>query len=439
MKKVEREYRKFKKEVEQRQDIVTMLESIEVLGKHLLRDELKNEHFSSLFEYDSLTGSVVDIAHTNFYHLFYKLLPELIAHDFFIALESSIDGLDNWLEDVDTADIDCKKITELKKEYYNMEYSCVVLMRLIKTKDVDVLKFLIDYGMYEVLINLFVSDEVTLKQKYDILVEVSNNKDFTLKEFLNIVPSTYMIGEWDPKIKKEAFTKILTDNLKKVSDEYRKTFNIIAINNISSDVKREHLSVDQADSLIKTFIQQNLIDINKLTFTYQDTAITAAAAAYIGGRCDLAEYLYDLPSYTEIDSKIRDDSDEVLISLGNRYRINVIDWLINRKNFTNTSDKMLYILDSIDKSSSRDWGHKYTKEDINTIIDTLIKKTKKENYREVKKALTDRKNQKLVSANEQVLLEQKRQQFTDMLRSLNDTLLESVPAKKKIKEIEFKK
>ena len=118
---------------------------------------------------------------------------------------------------------------------------------------------------------------------------------------------------------------------------------------------------------------------------------------------------------------------------------NNFSWLINRKNFTNTSDKMLYILGSFDKINSSDSGYKYTKEDIDPIIDPLIRKTKKENYREVKKALTDRKNQKLVSANEQVLLEQKRQQFTAMLRSLNDTLLESVPAKKKIKEVEFKK
>ncbi len=439
MKKVEREYNKFKKEVEKRQDIITMLESIEVLGRYLPDEEIKSDRFFKLACYKDLTHIEIDIAHTSFYRLFDKLLPGLIAHDFFIVLERSIDGLDKWLGDVDTADIiGCKKVAELKRDYYNMKYSCDVLKRRkeIEGKGVDVISFLVDHGMYEVLINLFVSDEVTLGQKYNILCKVLKTEDFIFGEFLDIVPSTYMIEEWDSKIKKEAFTKILTDNLKKVSDKYRKMFNIMVINNINSDEKYDCLSVNREDNFVKFFIQHNLIDINEITFEYNGITITAAAGAFIKRRYNLARYLYELPSYTETDSKIRDDSDMVLLSL---LDYNNFSWLINRKNFTNTSDKMLYILGSFDKINSSDSGYKYAKEDIDPIIDPLIRKTKKENYREVKKALTDRKNQKLVSANEQVLLEQKRQQFTAMLRSLNDTLLESVPAKKKIKEVEFKK
>ena len=79
-------------------------------------------------------------------------------------------------------------------------------------------------------------------------------------------------------------------------------------------------------------------------------------------------------------------------------------------------------------------------------MDVLIRKTKKEDYKEVKRGLENRKRnqlleeqKQLLEKQEQALLTQKRQEFTSLLRNLDDTLLETVPAKKKIKEINFKK
>ena len=109
---------------------------------------------------------------------------------------------------------------------------------------------------------------------------------------------------------------------------------------------------------------------------------------------------------------------------------------------------MLYILDFIDRCNSGKccFDYHYTEEDINEIIDTLIRKTKKEDYKEVKRVLENRKRNQLIEEQkqflekqEQVLLTKKRQEFTSLLRNLDDTLLETVPAKKKIKEINFQK
>ena len=170
--------------------------------------------------------------------------------------------------------------------------------------------------------------------------------------------------------------------------------------------------------------------------------------AYIYGKEDLALFLYELPSYKKIDSKIKDNTDMLLLKRGNKDSKNGFDWLINRENFNNTCDKMLYILDFIDGSNSGKYcsGYKYTEEDINEIIDTLIRKTKKEDYKEVKRVLENRKRNQLIEEQKQflekqkqALLTQKRQEFTSLLRNLDDTLLETVPAKKKIKEINFQK
>ena len=106
---------------------------------------------------------------------------------------------------------------------------------------------------------------------------------------------------------------------------------------------------------------------------------------------------------------------------------------------------MLYILNFIEKLNSSKDNH-YSEEEINEIINILIRKTKKEDYKEVKRVLEERKQKQLLEEQnqflekqKQALLTQKRQEFTSLLRNLDDTLLETVPAKKKIKEINFKK
>ena len=158
-----------------------------------------------------------------------------------------------------------------------------------------------------------------------------------------------------------------------------------------------------------------------------------------------------MPSYKKIDSKIKDNTDMLLLRLGSKCSKNNFDWLINRKNFNNTSDKMRYILEFIDGSNNDKYclGYHYTEEEINEIVDILIRKTKKEDYKEVKRVLEERKQKQLLEELEeqkqllekqnQAILAQKRQEFTSLLRNLDDTLLETVPAKKKIKEINFKK
>lgn len=435
--KIKKEYIKFKNEVDKKQAMATMLESIVVLGKYLPNEEVKSDEFYRCDFYGNNTHLEVDIAHTNFYSIFYKMLPELIENDFIIDLEGpNIDGLDDWLENIDTTNMDYQRIVELKRNYYNMRTSFDILRRYDIEKSVDLVKLFTNNRMYEILMNLFVSDEVALKHKFHILAELLN-KDCAFERFLKTVPSTYMIDEWSTNVKRESFTKILNKNLKEVGDTYRRYFNIIVFSNINKSI---YQSNQNADSIIKNLVNFNLVDINEITFEYQGTIITAAAAAYIKRRDNLSKYLYELPSYAEGDSKIRDDSDKILLSLGNVHSKNGFDWLISRKNFINTSDKMLYILDLIDKSNSGeyDFNYIYTEKDINKIIDTLVRKTKKEDYKEVKKMLVDRENRRLSLVNEQVLLEQKRQELTCLLRSLNDTLLESVPARKKIKEIEFK-
>lgn len=305
--------------------------------------------------------------------------------------------------------------------------------------------------MYEVVTNLLISYQVSGEQKFNILVKTLEHHDSDcFNKLLSTIPSTYKPHKYANK--EQEFNDLLFDNLSELREKYKISnnyFNEFVKGYICDRRDKDSLSKWNLEKAIKNLIQFNLIDINELLFYYNCEEITSAGAAYIYGKSDdLVFYLYELPSYRKIDSKIKDNTDMLLLELDYNHLKDNFNWLINRKNFNNTCDKMLYILDFIDSCNSGKccFDYHYTEEDINEIIDTLIRKTKKEDYKEVKRVLENRKRNQLIEEQKQflekqkqALLTQKRQEFTSLLRNLDDTLLETVPAKKKIKEINFQK
>lgn len=443
MKKVEREYKEFKKEVERKQEIAIMLESIKILGKYLPNEEIKSDQFYYSRYYEGFLSFEIDIAHTNFYKSFYKMLPELIENDFKITLGNvSIDGLDEWFK---TADIDSKKRNELKRDYYNMRTSFDILEYVNQNKripSVNLLVWFVENKMYEVLVNLLVSDEVPLEQKFTILDKALCEGDEEFCALLSTIPSTYMRNEW--QVRKELFNELLSKNLQQVYMSQKDYFQKIVIKNIK-ECYSDRISEGQADKVIKSFIKFNLVDMNEITFNYKGTEITSAVAAEVRGRHDLASFLYNLPEYIKTDSKLRCQSDKVLLDLAihkvPKYRndLNIYN-IINRKNYVNTSEKTCYILDEIDKNNSiAKISDDYTEEEIGKILEILLRKTPKEEYKKLKQELNSRKQVLVDEKMNEELLFQKRQELTTTLGKLNDYLLNNEPAKKKIKEIEFNK
>lgn len=450
--KKQKEYQQKMGEIEKRQELIGMLEAIIVLGKYLPDEEKKMNRFYGIPGDQDLLP-MVDLAHQTFYKTFYKMLPDLLKENFIIDLSNKKFYKRKLGDRVENIDDDKNDI--LEKEFHNMTISYdKFTSTLFKNNDefkIDLIDFLIENDMYEVVTNLLISYQVSGEQKFNILVKTLEHHDSEcFNKLLNTIPSTYKPHKYANK--EQEFNDVLFDNLSELREKYKianNYFNEFVKGYICDRRDKGSLSKWNLEKTIKNLIQFNLIDINELLFYYNGEEITSAGAAYIYGEsADLAFYLYELPSYKKIDSEIKDNTDMLLLKLGYKHSKNNFDWLINRKNFNNTCDKMLYILDFIDRCNSGKccFDYHYTEEDINKIMDVLIRKTKKEDYKEVKRGLENRKRnqlleeqKQLLEKQEQALLTQKRQEFTSLLRILDDTLLETVPAKKKIKEINFKK
>lgn len=450
--KKQKEYQQKMGEIEKCQELIGMLEAIIVLGKYLPDEEKKMNRFYGISGDQDLLP-IIDLAHQTFYKTFYKMLPDLLKNDFVIDLSFKRiykSKLGNCIENIDD-----EKNDILEKEYNNLTISYdKFIYNFFKDNDgckIDLIDFLIENDMYEVVTNLLISYQVSGEQKFNILVKTLEHHDSEcFNKLLNTIPSTYKLHKYANK--EQEFNDVLFDNLSELREKYKianNYFNEFVKGYICDRRDKDSLSKWNLEKAIKNLIQFNLIDINELLFYYNGEEITSAGAAYIYGKsADLAFYLYELPSYKKIDSEIKDNTDMLLLKLGYKHSKDNFDWLINKKNFNNTCDKMLYILDFIDRCNSGKccFGYHYTEEDINEIMDVLIRKTKKEDYKEVKRGLENRKRNQLLEEQkqflekqEQALLTQKRQEFTSLLRNLDDTLLETVPAKKKIKEINFQK
>ena len=450
--KKQKEYQQKMSEIEKRQELIGMLEAIIVLGKYLPDEEKKMNRFYGIPGDQDLLP-MVDLAHQTFYKTFYKMLPNLLKENFIIDLSNKKFYKRKLGDRVENIDDDKNDI--LEKEFHNMTISYdKFTSTLFKNNDefkIDLIDFLIENDMYEVVTNLLISYQVIGEQKFNILVKtLEHNDSDCFNKLLSTIPSTYKPHKYANK--EQEFNDLLFDNLSELREKYKianNYFNEFVKGYICDRRDKDSLSKWNLEKAIKNLIQFNLIDINELLFYYNCEEITSAGAAYIYGKSDdLVFYLYELPSYRKIDSKIKDNTDMLLLELDYNHLKDNFNWLINRKNFNNTCDKMLYILDFIDSCNSGKccFDYHYTEEDINEIIDTLIRKTKKEDYKEVKRVLEERKQKQLLEEQnqllekqEQALLTQKRQEFTSLLRNLDDTLLETVPAKKKIKEINFQK
>lgn len=450
--KKQKEYQQKMGEIEKRQELIGMLEAIIVLGKYLPDEEKKMNRFYGIPGDQDLLP-MVDLAHQTFYKTFYKMLPNLLKENFIIDLSNKKFYKRKLGDRVENIDDDKNDI--LEKEFHNMTISYdKFTSTLFKNNDefkIDLIDFLIENDMYEVVTNLLISYQVSGEQKFNILVKTLEHHDSDcFNKLLSTIPSTYKPHKYANK--EQEFNDLLFDNLSELREKYKISnnyFNEFVKGYICDRRDKDSLSKWNLEKAIKNLIQFNLIDINELLFYYNCEEITSAEAAYIYGKSDdLVFYLYELPSYRKIDSKIKDNTDMLLLELDYNHLKDNFNWLINRKNFNNTCDKMLYILDFIDSCNSGKccFDYHYTEEDINEIIDTLIRKTKKEDYKEVKRVLENRKRNQLIEEQKQflekqkqALLTQKRQEFTSLLRNLDDTLLETVPAKKKIKEINFQK
>lgn len=273
----------------------------------------------------------------------------------------------------------------------------------------------------------------TDEQKFGILDTIIVKCPDKLKDIFKTIPESYYNPSENKESNQQVVEQLLNKNLQHVFSD-KKEYIEVVIKTIIKAYYSDSMSLIVASNIIKFFIDRNLIDINTIVWNYEGKEVTTAAAAYVMGKEDLAKYLYSLPGYLDNDKLIKDTSDMVIAGhiITSHYPYE-IEKFINQPNYTNDKEKFFCVMEMIDERIKYDSENKSSCTiDAESIMNILLKKTKKEDYKAIQKEFAAKKT------NEQ-LLQAKRQQLTATLANLNNYLLENEPAKKKIKEVEFNK
>ena len=265
--KKQKEYQQKMSEIEKRQELIGMLEAIIVLGKYLPDEEKKMNRFYGIPGDQDLLP-MVDLAHQTFYKTFYKMLPDLLKENFIIDLSNKKFYKRKLGDRVENIDDDKNDI--LEKEFHNMTISYdKFTSTLFKNNDefkIDLIDFLIENDMYEVVTNLLISYQVIGEQKFNILVKTLEHHDSDcFNKLLSTIPSTYKPHKYANK--EQEFNDVLFDNLSELREKYKISnnyFNEFVKGYICDRRDKGSLSKFNLEKAIKNLIQFNLIDINEL-------------------------------------------------------------------------------------------------------------------------------------------------------------------------------
>lgn len=167
--------------------------------------------------------------------------------------------------------------------------------------------------------------------------------------------------------------------------------------------------------------------MNSINWMQDQQIISSAAAGYIMGNNILGRYLYSLPTYKQLDPTIRQNSDiAIMEALLKRPFKNELIMFLQSANFESTPEKLNRLMQIIVQGQPSNPNII----DIEIIIGILLRKTKKKDYKAMKKAIEDLKTNVDID-----LLNKKRQELTRKLRTINDSLLDQYPATRVIKSL----
>ncbi len=420
MKNIQEKFEGYQKQIITRQKYFLLIESIKVLGKY--------RGIESILQLQKEHGYQFDIANNLFLTLFDELQKDLIIKDFIIDLDYiTIDGFCESLNEF--YKIDPLLSNKIDNLYGKMRESFYYLQHWIgENQDyrVDLISLLLENGQNEKIVELVVSGNVPNFTKKNILHNIISNYPDKLEEIFDTIPSLYVSRHYEID-DKEKFKRVLNQSLREVLDDSIK--NEIIIRKAIND---DNIGRGNVRCIVQFFIEHNLIDINKVTWTYQESIVSSAAAAYITGDDCLGRYLYSLPAYQQTDSMVRTNSDKAILEnlLKRKFYFDLTQFIQN-KNYESTPEKLGYIMQVILELQPKnpdiiDDIH------LDRIIDILLRKTKKKDYKDMKRAIADIKTNTDIN-----LLNEKRQEFTRKFRMLNDLLLSTVTATTVIKDLEF--
>jgi hypothetical protein len=356
--------------------------------------------------------------------LFNELFDDLVANDFIVDLKNERDEtLDKATREEEQQNTKNMSIIEMDNIHSNIYDTYNYMNYEFKIKSLDMIMVMLETKQYDKLFKIIVSDKIEKSQKIAIIKKIIENAPRNLEEIFTSVPDDYHFYGRDMDYR-DYFKALINNNLLILNDEkeYIETKIRSAIKDTQYIDCETRFNVRQ---FIKFFIDHNLVDINEINWDYKGLKVSSACAGYITRNDELGKYLYNLPSYRNIDKDIRKDSDMALMKyfLTNRHDIFEFITLIN---FEATPEKLRYLESLILKAQTTNLNFIKDK-DIKKIVDCFLKKTKKVYYKEMQKAIIS-----LQTNSDPEMLKKARANFTKALQNICNPLLEQVPAKSNV-------
>lgn len=424
-----------KNEINLNQKKIILIDLIEESSKYHERiDSPLSVEKKYFFDFDLKRNGLISI--------FDELLDELIKTDFKVNLDikknqKEIKKKIDSISHIDINDIELLKIKSLEAKMDD-SYHCLHCFE--NSYEVNILDLLLKKKQMKLILEILISDKVELNQKkylfnkmvidYPCLIQIFKNVDYSL---YNNMPDLFF--QLKEKKYDDFFEEKIDQNIKLIFNDKEENTNIIR--DVITAEQKDEMEKIYRRNVVMFFIDNNLIDINEVNWTYKNNTINLAAACLILGDDKLCKYIYSKDDYKNGDKDIKNYSDEIIINrLTNdfiSYRSLDLFEIIESNNFENSPEKFKHLINILVKKHTLNPTN-ISKEKINKIVDILLRKTKKEDKIIIKKYIND------LNINiDNDLLIQKRQEITSLLGKVNNSLMEQVPAKTKIKDLKFEK
>lgn len=309
-----------------------------------------------------------------------------------------------------------------------MEKSFHNLRSLVSERTINIITLLIDKGFVEEVVELIVSDKIPMELKREIMEHIVYNHFGQLNEIFDRIPASDCdYADYDIEYRKQ-FKELLDQNLKAIFDDplfIKSTIrNLLMTKYCFENEKNDVLNA------IEFFVKHNLIDMNSINWLQDQQTISSAAAGYIMGNNILGRYLYSLPTYKQLDPTIRQNSDiAIMEALLKRPIKNELIMFLQSANFESTPEKLNRLMQIIVQNQPTT-PEIIDKTTLEVIIGILLRKTKKKDYKAMKRAVEDLKTNVDID-----LLNKNRQELSRKLRTIGDSLLDQYPATRVIKSL----
>lgn len=198
----------------------------------------------------------------------------------------------------------------------------------------------------------------------------------------------------------------------------------------------DEMTKTQVKDEVKFFVEHNLVNINDIDWTYKEQEITSAATGYITRNPYLGDYLYSLPSYQKRNDEIRKNSDKIILETLLKRDYYDFRSFIRQQSYENTPDKLNHIMQIILENPNI-----IDNKQLDETINILLRKTKKQDYKEVKRIIADiQANMQTNQINfDPTKLKEKRQELTATLQMISSLLNQTTGADVSINQLKYVK